>query len=337
MFLLFNKSISFIISKLNEFGYNITEEEVGSIFSELKNSLPPSLSDLINNNGILNIADETHVQWLKQFGIFEYYDFILRRESEKNPPEYFKWCADCLWVHSYKDVMCLINILLFNGESLENISSIVSFNYKKKLGMDTLDLYKNIFWDCSCISSKDALYYCTPFRNNALIIRKLRSGESEVMMNDDSHDGIDIPVTLHDNNYIKWKIGYKDVVVPDAKCFIDQIKKDSYYKYYEAMNMSQSVETETEDGSNDKIGAFTRSLKRCKNVEEQRVKMAKNWFDIYLKANEAIPEVNKKASDDFFEKMQQLELDFSTGEDDKIARIEDVPDILNDIKKDMSP
>jgi hypothetical protein len=334
-FLLFNKSIPFIIERLKEFGYFIEEKEAVWIFTELKNMLPTSILQLVDAKSPLDINNETHVQWLKHFEVFEFYDFVIRRDSEKDAPEYFKWCNDCLWAHKYKDAMCLINILLFNSESLEEISKIVMFKYKKKIGVDALLLYKKMFWDTDIISAKEALYYCIPFRQNTLIIRKLRSGESEISaIRDDSDSGSDVPITFHDINYIKWKIGYRNIVAPRSQDFIEQIKRDSYFKYYEAMNMVQNAETYEEEGSNDEFGAFNKSSTTRKNVEEQRVKLAKSWIEIYMKANDAMP-VGEGETKDFFEKMQQVCLDFGEPEDEKIARIEDINGMLNDVKGDL--
>jgi hypothetical protein len=335
-FLLFNKTIPFIIDKLKEFGYFIDEKEVSGIFTEMKNYLPPSIIELLNSRAAFDINNESHIEWLKYFEIFEFYDFIIRRDSAKDPPEYFKWCSDCLWVHSYKDVMCLINILLFNDESLDEISKIIMFKYKKKIGVDALLLYKTMFWNTDSMTAKEALYYCIPFRQNTLIIRKLRSGDSELLtISADLDSGSDLPITFHDTNYIKWKIGYRDVVAPTAHDFIEQIKRDSYFKYYETMSMTQCADTSSEEGTNDEFGAFSKSSTTKKNVEEQRVKLAKSWIDIYMKANEAMP-VGGGETKDFFEKMQQVCLDFGEPEDEKIARIEDIPGVLNDVKGDLS-
>ena len=335
-FLLFNKSISFIIEKLKGFGYHVEEKEITDIFDDLKSILPSALSELIVSGGVFNPIDEIHAQWLKQFDVFEFYDFIYRRDTEKDPPEHFKWCNDCLWIHSYKDTMCLVNILLFNNEILEDISKIVMFKYKKKIGIDALKLYQKTFWNIDSMTAKEALYYCSPFRQNTLVIRKMRSGESDILaFNEDADLGSDIPITLHDSNYIKWKIGYKDITAPNAKDFIEQIKRDSYFKYYEAMNMTQSIESESEEGNNEQFGSFTKDVSRRKNLEEQRVKLAKSWLDMYLKANDAMPG-GESETKDFFKKMQQLHLDFGEPEDEKIARIEDIPNLLNDIKGDLS-
>lgn len=329
-FLLFNKNVEFIVNKLHDFGYNVSDVEVERIFKNLKSKLPEKYASLLDSGQIFPMDEG----WLKELGVFEFYDFIVRGGKIEDPPEYFKWCEDCMWAHKYKDVMSLINVLLFNDEDLESISKIVAFKYKKKIGIDALNLYKRVFWDLNGLTAKDALHYCVPFRDNAMIIRKMRSGNELEMLSSDSeaNDGSDISFGFHDTSYIKWKIGYRDIEVPTPKDFLERIKQDSYFKYYEAMNMTQSIEIEDEDGSNDKLGAFNSSKRKRRNVEEQRAKMAKQWMDIYLKAQSSIPS-DRSDEAGFFEKMEQLSLDF---QDEKLVQIDDMPDIMNDIKEDMS-
>lgn len=338
-FLLFNKDMPYIIQKLKEFGYHITEEEVGKIFTDIRETLPEKYSSLIENKQIFDIKDENHVQWLKQLGVFEYYDFIVRQGSNiKDPPDYFKWCKDCLWVHGYSDVMTLINVLLFNGEEYEDISKIISFKYNKKLGVDTLELYEKTFWDSKGITAQEALYFCTHFKDNTLIIRKLRSGDQDITLvgksTDTDHDGSDVPFLFHDTNYIKWKIGYRDIKVPAPKEFMEQIQQDSYYKYYEALHMDQSIEVQKETGFDDRLGEYHKDTTRHRNVEENRAKLMKHYAELYLKANASMPTGGVKA-EEFFENMAQLELAYDK-EQDKLARIDDMPDVLNDIKGDMN-
>ena len=335
--LLFNKSIQFIAEKLKSFGYFIKEDEAKDIFDELRAVLPASITELINAGGILDVSNEIHIQWLRTLGIFEYYDYTIRRDEFKGKetaaPNYFKWCEDCLWIHTHKDVMSLVNIFLFNGEALDEISTIMMFKYKKKVGVDALELYQRIFWDTTVITAKEALYHCISFRNNALVIKQINSANSEIVKLDDcANDGFERPINLHDSSYIKWKIGY-NVTVPGVKDFIEKVKVDSYFKYYEAMNMTQSAEEETEEGNN-QFGAYSRDVVRKRNVEEQRSKLAKHWMDIYLKAHEAIPEGNVEG--DFFDKMQQIELDFEDIDNEKIVDVSEAPHVLNDIKGDMS-
>jgi len=334
-FLLFNKDIRFIIDKLKIFGYCIKEDEIKDVFDDIRYLLPKSLTDLLDAKIPFDLSDSVQVQWLKELGVFEYYDYIMRKSSvkEDETPEYFKWCEDCLWIHSYKDVMSITNILMFNEEPFDEISKILLFKYKKKVGIDALNLYKKVFWDTDCLTAKEALYHCEPFRNNALIIRKLRSGNTEVTSFDgESDNGSDVPFTFHDSGYIKWKIGYHDIKIPSARDFVDRIKKDAYYHYIETMSMIQSIESEEETGMSDQFGASESKKIIRKNVEEQRVKQAKGWMDIYLKANDAVPEDGENDGD-FFKKMADLKLDFES--DEKISFMTEIPGLIEDIKGDI--
>jgi len=68
-------------------------------------------------------------------------------------------------------------------------------------------------------------------------------------------------------------------------------------------------------------------------TEEQRAKAAKHWMELFVKADSSIPSGSNK-SDEFFEKMNQLELDFGDMEE-KIVSIDNAQDILKDIKSDL--
>lgn len=336
-FLLFGKAIGYIVDKLESFGYNISDAEVSDAFDELTDTLPADLAARIREGHILSLENESHVQWLNHFGVFEYYDYILNHHKiagSTDDHQHFKWCDDCLWAHGHRDVMSLINIFLFNKEDLEEISKIVMFRYRKKVGVDALELYQRMFWDTEGLSAKEALFYCKPFMNNALIVRKFRSGLTELETIDgEAGDGSDVPITFHDTNYIKWKIGYREFEVPTPGDFMRRVQEDSYFKYLETMSMTRSVEIEEEEGSNDKIGNFDSTKTKKRNVEEQRVKMAKHWLDVYLKAHESMPTGGPR-DDDFFDKMEELELGY---EDEKIVSIEDNKSILDEITGDMNP
>lgn len=329
--LLSGKSIPYIVDKLKTFHYFIQDEEVSGIFDDVKAILPESLRNHIVNGHQFDVRDESHVQWLKQLNIFEMYHYMHRAPTEE-PAPYFKWIEDILWAHTHEDVMTLINIFMYNGEDKESISKIVKFKFRRKIGFDALILYEMTFWDSTTITSKEAMYHCLPFRSNVAIVRKLRNGGNEVATVDqDLNNGSDVDFLFHDNNYIKWKIGYKDVEIPDAKSFFDDVKKDSYFKYYESMNMTQSIDVFDEDGENDKLGAFNAHKVSRKNVEEQRVKLVKHWLDIFLKANESAPEGAQKKK--FFEELSQVSLEFN--DDDKIVSVDQVDGMLEDIKGDM--
>ena len=325
-----NKSIPFIIEKLKSFNYHITEPEVLEIFDDIRNILPPSMRDLLNAGNPLNIEDASHQQWLKQLDVYEIFDFMHKKYD--NPPEHFKWIEDIMWAHTYEDVMTLINIFMFNDEPLESISNIISFKYRKKIGIEALKMYENIFWNSKNMTAKEAMYHCVPFRTNTVIVRKIRLGGTDTdAHDDDADDGSSVSFIFYDNDYIKWKIGYKDVKIPTAREFFESIKKDSYFKYQEAMNMTQSVEVFDEEGNNEKIGAFEVHKISRRNVEEQRAKLTKAWLDMYLKANESAPDAGEH--EEFFKQLEQVSLDFH--DDEKIIDIGTAKDILEDIKGDI--
>jgi hypothetical protein len=325
-----NKSVPFVAEKLKSFNYYISEPEILEIFDDIRGILPPSITELLNSGNPLTIDDPVHSQWLKQFDIVEIFDFMHKKYD--NPPPYFKWIDDIMWAHTYEDVMTLINIFMFNGEPFESISDIISFKYRKKIGIDALQLYEKILWNSGNMTAKEALYHCIPFRTNAVIVQKIRMGNDEpARAGDDTNDGSSLTFLFPDNNYIQSKIGYKDVKIPTAKEFFDSVKKDSYYKYQESMNMAQSAEVFDEEGSNDKIGAYEIHRISRRNVEEQRAKLSKMWLDMYLKANESAPEAGEH--DDFFKQLEQVSLDFH--DDEKIMDISQVKDILEDIKGDI--
>ena len=331
-FLIAGKDIPTIISKLKEFSYYIEEKEVVEIFEQLKMTVSENLRFKLDSKTPWSIHDKQDIQWLKQLGLMEFYDYLVRRNDKDivEVPEYFKWFKDCLFIHAHIDIMSLVNIFLFNQEGLDSISDIISFRYHKKIGVEALTLYNKIYWDCSSIDSHAALYYCMPFRKNALIIKNIKYANISTIerLEDDESDGSDSSFIFHDSSYLKWKIGYKKVEVPGTKDFLEQVKKDSYFKYYEAMNMAQSVEVESEEGTNS-FGPFDRKLTKRRNVEEQRARAAKHWFELFVKADEAAPEGKKEKEEDFLSKMNALELDYK---EEKIVSIEDNPSILEDLK-----
>ena len=153
-FLLFNKDIKFIVDKLYSFGYHVEDKEVENHFQNLKKSLPPKYSEILEKRSMFDVNDSGHVEWLNQLGVFEYYDFILKNGKIENEPEYFKWCRDCLWIHGYRDIMVLVNILLFNRDDLEEISKVIMFKYKKKIGVNALNLYQKVFWNTESTTAK---------------------------------------------------------------------------------------------------------------------------------------------------------------------------------------
>ena len=330
-----NQDIEFVSKSLKMFHYHVTDDEIEKIYTEPKQDLPKKLQEKLDDRVLFKFSNKQDAKWLEQLEVAELYDYMLRREelTGDDRPPYYKWLDDCFWIHNNEDIMSMVNIFMFNEESHESISNIIQFKYKKKIGIDALKLYMRYFWDCRGVSAREALYFCMPFRKSTLIIKNIRAGEfrnlAELSKWDD--DGSDVNLLFHDANYIKWKIGYiKELPIPNIKDFMNKVKTDSYYKYYEAMNMVQSVEYEEEIG-NGLEGAFDSSRTKYKNVEEQKAKQAKHWMDIFVKADKAIPE-DVETDEEFFTEMRTLKLEF---EDEKLASIKDLKNVMDDIKGDI--
>ena len=328
-YLFLGESLHGVIERLNKFGFSAKEEDISIVFEEMKSIVSPSICGKLNDKiSIDPYVNEEEKAWLEHDGLFEFFDFVKRRKQNLEAvPQYFKWFNDCLWILSDVEVTTIVNILLFNGDKHETISDLISCKYKKKIGMEALSRYVSIFWNCELSNSKDVLYFYPSFKENALIFKS-----SEVKKFDSSNDGIDEEVVFNDSNYIKWKIGYKKIEPPSADDFLEQIKMDSMFKYYEAMHMTKSVEEETEMGSNDKVGAFDSVKTKRRNVEENRIKLAKEWVALYLRAHKAKSPVGITADEDIFKKMEALEIKF---DDEKLALITDNPQLMEDIKNDM--
>lgn len=331
--LFFGHDASFISNKLKSFGYIYHPSDISEMFVDIKSIMSPKMKEHLEQSQPLDINNEAHRSWLMYFKVFDLYHYISTKNDPSRPP-YFKWFDDCLWVHNYQEAMSLVNIFIFNDEPLESIAAILYFRYRKKMSVDALQKYKEYFWNTENLTAPEAFKYCKPFQENAMIIRRMRTGEVAVSVQDiDRDNSVDLPVLLQDSEYIKWKIGYQDVKVPTTRDFLQQVQRDSYFKFYETMQMARSAEAEEEVADSDQFGSTTTTRKRFRNVEENRAKLARQWLDIYLKAQVSMPSDNV-GDDNFFERMDQLELKFH--DYDKIALISENYDILEDISGDMS-
>jgi len=332
--LLYGHDYAYVLQKLKAFGYFAADEDIDNIYKDMISQMPESLSEKLSKKIKFDMDNDLDSQWAKQLGVFEFCDYIQNKKKDSERKNYFKWFDDCLWIHDHSEAVVLVNIFMFNGEPIESIADILSFRYRKKITADALRKYVEIFWDFEKLSGPDVLHFCRTMRNSSLVIRKMRSGQSIAMAcNDESDNGCDVDITMHDNEYLKWKIGYHDIKIPTANDVMSMVQRDSYFKMKEAMSMLHSIESEEEQSDSDQFGSTTITRKRKRNVEEVRVKAVKQWFDIYIKASEKV--TDKNVDKDFFERMDQLELEFGDFEGDKIISVDDFKDIADDISGDM--
>lgn len=324
-FALLGENFGQITVRMRQYGYNASEDCMQEILDSI--TLPPRLKEKVESNVPLSVKDDK--VWLEQLGVHSFCDFIMNRKKNIGRP-YFKWFEDCLWILSGQDTAGLVNIFLFNNEPLDSISNIILFKYKKKISTSALRLYQNIFWDTASLSAKDVLISVKWMKTNTLIVKRIATADmQEGALGEEQTDGSNLSPVFQDSDYVKWKIGYGEVKIPKPNDFLDSVMKDSYFKYQEAMGMTQSAETQEEAGTNEKLGQFGVTTIKRRNVEEHRIKNMKAWFDLYLKASN-----NKKAEgdsdDDFFKNMRELSIDFG---DEKLAEVDD--EMMNDIKDDL--
>lgn len=326
------------------FGYHASEKDVGDIYSELINILPQSIKDVINSGGFLDSQNGTHEEWLKHFGVFELYDFMSRRKKQlTDRPEYFKWMEDIIWINKLPDAQAIVNIFMFNGEPDHTISGVLSFKYKKKVGLEALRLHRELFWDCLSMDAKSAIYYCKSFQKPGLVLKCITTGGATIgpdedlkdlisdMKEGEDWDGDDTRIVFHDMDYIKWKIGLPDAKVPDTKTFLEEVKKLAIFKFRETMHDTHSVESECKEGNNATFGDYKEIVTRKRNVEEVKVKKMKSYLDMFIKAEKSMPDKGED-SEKFFERVDQLELNFG---DTKIAVATDDMNLFKDIAGDV--
>jgi hypothetical protein len=333
-----NKNIQNISEDLGKKHYFITTDEVNEVFKDVLETSSPAIRECLSNRQLLDIENDAHADVLRHYGIYDLYEYSnLGTVAIEDAPKTVKWFEGINWILEYEDVMALVNIFLFNEEPLLSISSVLQFKYKKKISVKALEMYQSIYWDTSLISGKEALRYCKSLRNSSYVVRRFADGELEVIhkekKNPESSNGYEEPSYMMDTNYIKWKIGYKkDIEIPSTKDFLSSVKMDAMYKYQEALHMEKSIEVDTEEGVGFEGNTIDLTKTKRKNVEAERARLMKNYLDLFIKADDKMPDDNAD-EENFFKNLEQINMTFVNKE--KIINIEERPDILDDIKGDM--
>jgi len=333
------KKPDFIYKKLKEFGFHATIPEIQSIYMDVKSSAPPSIVTILEAYEPIDISKKNNKEFCKHLGILEYIDYIQDRQKNTNNKkgsrrkEYYKWFDDVQWIIKYPDIMSLVAIFMFNNESLDEISTIINFKYRKKISLEALQRFSNIFWDTKYCTAKDAIVRCLHFKDNSLIVKTLATGEQNLTLLKNVHEdnGCDTNVIFHPIEYIKWKIGYRKITPPKPQDFIEKVQSDSYYKYYETMNMNSFRESVFEESLGGEFGDINTTKINYKNTEEQKAKLAKHWFDMYVKAYNALPDEGE-SDKEFFDKLDQYSLEF---EEEKIVKADEVEGLMDDIREDL--
>lgn len=333
--ILSNKNVGDISRLASKRHFIIKEDEVNNIYQDLLSISSDKLVDKLKKKILLDPDDKSDSDIMDYYGVREMYmnfNYPSQCKEEKFP----KWLDDIDWLCKYYDVQTITNIFLFNGEPLDMISSVLQFKYRKKIGIETLKLYKSMFWDVDNISAKEAALYYPTLRNSTYIVRMLTDGYAEVehaeFNSPEEQNGLTTSFAVMESSYIKWKIGYKDVAVPSTKDFLESVKTDAMYKYQESLNMVRSQDVQTENGELVE-GNVNVNRTNKRNTERERATLMKGYLDMFIKADGALPEDTSKEEASFFKNLQQIKMEFAN--DEKIVSIDDDKQMLEDIKGDM--
>ncbi len=310
-----------IRQKLYKFGYVVENKEISDIYDDIKSVAPPSIIEHLNAKRVVTLA--VGEDWFKHYGVLEYMEFVEEREHQDA-------ISNVLWLHNDRIVCTLANALLFNEEDSASVAAVIKFKYKKNISQKSIDIHRSLFWDTSSISGIEAVKMYRHFDGNSLVVIP---GDHE-----ESHDGISESIIFRDNEYIKWKIGYRELKVPSSKDFLNQVKIDSSFMYEEAKLMTRSVTRSHSEGNNvDEEGNpvnIDNTTWSYGNVTQAKLNTMKKAVDLYIKADKALPEERTSTeSDAFFEKIQQINISYILDEKDKIVTGDEAAALLEEMVK----
>ena len=354
--LLRGKTCSTIAEQLSTFGYNVKVDEITEMIQDIQKILPDNIQELFSNSEPLDSSNQEHMEWMKYYDVYDFIKYLDDIMNKKNQIHMKDTFDNMIWIHNHPAVASLTNILIFNNEPHNSIATILEFKFQKKIPVQTITYHKKIMWDTSDCSALEALHFFRHFNNTALAITSYESGctneeqpwaaRGGQVSNSENTNGFSNAIIFQDTDYIKWKIGYKEIKKPNVSDFLEEVKLDSFYKYKEAMQMIQNIERTKSEGTvpGGEQGSvhIDNTTTRFRNVEEQKHKLAKAWLDMYIKANKSIPEsTNDDEINEFFNMLkQQVELEFEENDNSEyLTTIDQAQDMLKDIngeKNDFS-
>jgi len=327
---------------VKSFNYFFDINIVPEIFTEICLFAPEDIRDSLKLKNKMDIDNPNHVGFLKHFEVFELYHYLLTLGNDLNGnPEYFKFCQDAIWIAENPKIMAPVNLFIFNGDTSEDIVNFIKFKYKKRISVSAINLYKNMFWDCQEIDAEEAIRYCLVFHGNTIILKEnIITSEKEIKIPSDYTD-------LNTSDYVKWKMGYRQVKVPNTKEFFEDIKKDCVFTYQEIMNRQNFITTTHKTGTsfNDKEnnskekdgnsggGIIDQKTIVYKDPIDARYNLINKVLKVYSNVEDRMP-TSDGETENFFDKIRKIEIIYE-GESKKILRLEDNPGMLNDIKDDM--
>jgi len=320
-----------IMSVCKDMGHQCIEIDVTTSAKVLRDVLPKNLSKMIDQSAPFRINEPVHVEWMNEFGVFEILDFMARKDME-DPPPYFKWIRDAIWICSNPPIHALVNALLFNGDQCADVADVVQFKYRKQIGTDALEIYKKLFFNVDGVSAMHVIQLCNHMTNSSIVLRQMSDPDYVRKNNKPELDtGFTEAMIFHNSNYIKWKLGYKNIKPPSSTEFLEQVMLDASNKYYEATERSYLEGNSMVTGE-----AVEQTTTMYRNAEKERSKLMKSYTDLYIKASNSRPvgAGTKSKADELIEELSQLRMTFDSITD-HIIDINSMPDIAGEIAMDI--
>jgi len=308
---------NFIIGRCRDFGYLCTDADVVAISKEIRSTASKNITSLFEARQPLDVGNEKHREWMQYYGVAELMTFMASKDKP-DPPEYFKWVRDAIWINSVDEAQVITNALIFNGDDDEAIAAVLRFKYRRILSFEAVKLHRKIFFSGE-FSSDVAIKYCLRMAGSTAVLRSI-SGETQMRHDDagtvkrvDNDFGQTRELVFHDSNYIKWKIGYPEVKPPRAEDFLDKVMADASFRYYEAGQMQQFARRKFEEGTSAVTGQqYSNSVANYENVAEAQAKLMEKYTNIYIRAMKSKPNMRSSAAQDLIDKLSQLSIDFDT-------------------------
>lgn len=325
--ILLGKDYEGIRKDLGAYNFVVSNEQIRDEFEIMMNMLPPFFKELILNRVEVSINKEhiRNIEWLRALGIFDLYRYkTIPPHRHAQLPASLQNFQTMEWMLSYVDIRNLINRLLFNKESTEKIAVLLSAEYNREVTDKAVDFYRHYMWNTDGISAAGCFLFYKDFRANAVITK---NGEVAELL--DESDPSITDALMNDTEYFKWKSGMK-VKLGDTNDKLEEIATDCYFKLKEAMHTTQVMDRSESAGTSMEGINFSHETKNHFNVQKEACKISKVYLDMFLRTKKAITVEDAGASEDFFSRLNQIQIDF---EEEKIASYEEVfDDVKGDIK-----
>lgn len=340
-----NKDRNAILDLVEGLGFKIEKHEITSVVDEYKLILPPTITELLNSGQPLDPEDKDVVPWLQYLKIEQYYDYLYENGAkELYTPLYYKWCRDATWISEEQNVRSLVNIFLFNEEPLESIVKIVAFKFRKRISQKALEIYQEIFWNTTGVTAREAVFRYIPFQNTVVIIKRLEGDYNTAESDIGTYATAEVVggILDQDINWVKWKIGVKGIEVPTPEKFLTRVQGDVAMLYEEVMSSDNIREVKvtknkcrtTVDGEGN-MGSelYDETEISTKNTLDYKMNSMKKLTDLYVKAEVSMPKEGSTSTQQFFEKLKEIELTYTADYDAKIVELESNPEAFEDYLK----